>query len=102
MKRTPIISLRGFLAFHILHELNAKALCGDDLAALIGGKKGSKLTPGTIYPALKFLRRKKLVHYKRNGRKKLYSLTKEGKREYKLVHTTVVTLFKPVLKKSKK
>ncbi len=76
------LQLKGFLAFQILHELRGKRLCGDDLAKIIGQKKGSKLTPGTIYPALKFLRKEKLVQQKRDGRKKLYFLTPEGEAEY--------------------
>lgn len=102
MKPPQIISLKGFLAFQILHELRKSECCGDDLAVFIGNKKGSKLTPGTIYPALKFLRRKKLILYRKEGRKKLYSLTKVGKKEYRRVHVTVVKIFKPLLKISKK
>ncbi|HLC22621.1 MAG TPA: PadR family transcriptional regulator [Candidatus Nanoarchaeia archaeon] len=102
MKSSGLISLKGLLAFQILHLLHKKECCGDDLANLIGNKKGSKLTPGTIYPALKFLRRKKLIAYRKNGRKKLYSLTKAGKKEYRNVHTTFVSIFKPLLKISKK
>jgi len=75
------LHLKGFLSFLILHELNLNGLCGDELAKKIGRRKGAQLTPGTIYPALKRLRRKKLISYRRNGRKKVYLLTEDGKKE---------------------
>jgi len=90
------LRFRGFLAFQILHELRGKPLCGDDLASIIGQKKGSKLTPGTIYPALKFLRKEKLVQQKRNGRKKLYVLTPEGEAEYKAFKHQFKKMFKTI------
>ena len=98
MERRGIIDLKGFLSFQILHELKRKRLCGDDLAEIIGRKKSSKLTPGTIYPALKNLRHNKLVAFKQEGRKKLYTLTLRGKREYarakKLFKKTFISILK--------
>lgn len=82
MDKRRVIYLKGFLSFHILHELRRKRLCGDELAETIGKKKSSKLTPGTIYPALKNLRHNKLVTFKQEGRKKIYTLTLQGKKEY--------------------
>ena len=75
------LELKGFLSFFILHELGLKNLCGDELSKLIGKRKNGPLTPGTIYPALKRLRRKKLIAYKRQGRRKVYSLTDFGVKE---------------------
>lgn len=75
------MELKGFLSFLILHELNLSSLCGDELSKRMGKRKGASLTPGTIYPALKRLRKRKLISYKRNGRKKIYVLTREGKSE---------------------
>lgn len=76
-----ILELKGFLSFLILHELDKKSLCGEDLAKKIGRRKASQLTPGTIYPALKELRGKKLIVFDQFGRKKMYSLTSLGKKE---------------------
>jgi DNA-binding PadR family transcriptional regulator len=75
------LNLKGFLTFLILHELNMNHLCGDELAKNIGKRKGSPLTPGTIYPTLKRLRKAKLMTHKRFGRKKVYTLTDLGKSE---------------------
>jgi PadR family transcriptional regulator, regulatory protein PadR len=83
--KTPrFFDLKSLLTFQILHEINKKPLCGDELAEIIGKRKYGKLTPGTIYPALKKLRNNKLVSCKIDGRKKLYKLSKKGKSEYKI------------------
>jgi len=77
------LELKGFLSFLILHELSNQKLCGDELAKKIGMRKDGELTPGTIYPALKRLRRKKLISYARKGRRKVYSLSELGEKELK-------------------
>jgi len=87
------IELRGFLSFFILHELDDKSASGDELARIIGGRKTATLTPGTIYPALKRLRRQKLVQYRRNGRKKVYYLTDQGKKELKALYSVFAKFF---------
>jgi len=85
-KSTLHIEFKGLLSFLILHELNAEPLFGDQLAERIGARRGEKLTPGTIYPALKKLRKYKLVAFKRDGRKKIYALTPGGKAELKRLY----------------
>ncbi len=98
MERGPrILDLRGFLSFQILSELRKGKRCGDELAASIGRKKGAKLTPGTIYPALKKLKKAKLIFScKREGRKKHYEITKNGKREYNLTKKIVKKMFRGI------
>ena len=97
MKEAPqVLDLRGFLSFHILHELKKGERCGDELATIIGSKKGTKLTPGTIYPALKKLKKHQLVTLKKEGRKKIYELTKKGEREYLITRKIVKNMFKGV------
>lgn len=98
MKELPeVLDLRGFLSFQILHELKNGKKCGDELAEYIGGKKGSKLTPGTIYPALKKLKKNQLIaSTKREGRKKLYELTNKGEKEYLITRKIVKNIFKGV------
>lgn len=99
MERRRVVDLKGFLSFQILHELKRKRLCGDELAEIIGKKKSSmKLTPGTIYPALKNLRRNKLVTHKRSGRKKIYTLTPQGVKEYLAAKKLFKRIFKHILK----
>ena len=81
------IEFKGLLTFLILHELSLKELAGEDLAKKIGNRKGSTLTPGTIYPALKKLKAKKLVVFEKQGRRKVYSLTKKGGEELALSYS---------------
>lgn len=81
MDLQSIIKIKNLLRLQILSELKRKKLCGDELADIIGKNKNEKLSPGTIYPALKFLKKKKLIIHKRIGRKKIYSLTKQGEKE---------------------
>ena len=87
------LELKGFLSFLILHELNLKSLCGDELSKAIGKRRNCTLTPGTIYPALKRLRRKKLIAYRRQGRKKVYSLTDDGNEEIEHLYGLFSTYF---------
>ncbi|MFH1212107.1 MAG: PadR family transcriptional regulator [Candidatus Woesearchaeota archaeon] len=81
MEQSKFLEMKGFLSFFILHELSHKELCGDDLAKKIGARKGTVLTPGTIYPALKNLKKAKLIKLRKDGRKKYYELTDSGKQE---------------------
>ena len=86
-KQEPqLLHLKGFLSFLILHELSVEKLCGEELALKIGRRKGSVLTPGTIYPALKNLHKLKLVESRRDGRKKYYELTQRGHTELKSLY----------------
>lgn len=87
------VELKGFLSFFILHELKKNDLSGDELAKRIGERRGASLTPGTIYPALKRLRRQKLIQYKKDGRKKVYSLTILGSKELKGLYGLFEDLF---------
>jgi DNA-binding PadR family transcriptional regulator len=95
------VELRGFLSFFILHELNNASLSGDELARMVGERRNTVLTPGTIYPALKRLRRQKLLQYRRKGRKKLYFLTTSGKSELKALYVVFGDLFYGLKKKIK-
>ena len=98
MQQPRIINTKGLLSFQIVHELSRKRLCGDELANLIGERKTTKLTPGTIYPALKKLRENKLIKMKQKGRKKIYFLTKKGEKEYKLAKKIILKMIKGVIK----
>jgi len=99
MKIPKYIDVKGLLSFHILDLLSKKQLCGDELADIIGNKKYGKLTPGTIYPALKRLRLQKLIRYRRLGRKKVYVLTDQGKRELKVCFSSIKILFSGIKSK---
>ena len=101
-KQEALLTFQGILRFQILHELREQRLCGDDLAQILGEKKEKKLTPGTIYPALKFLRKKKLVKHRKYGRKKIYTMTEKGEEEYQKIREEFTYLYKHLIKTSKK
>lgn len=73
--------MRGMLSFQILWLLSKRAMNGQELCCELERRRGSRPTPGTIYPALKGLRMKGLVMGKRQGRGTVYVLTDPGRRE---------------------
>ncbi|MFH1505651.1 MAG: PadR family transcriptional regulator [archaeon] len=70
---------RGHLRFFVLHALAEKDMAGYRLMKTLGEELGDKPSPGTIYPLLEHLKEEKLVTCKACERKKVYSITKEGK-----------------------
>jgi DNA-binding PadR family transcriptional regulator len=70
--------MRGMLSFQLLWLLSKGSMNGQELSNELGKRRGSKPTPGTIYPALKELREKGLVTMERKGRATIYTLTAEG------------------------
>ena len=69
--------MRGMLSFLILFLLSKKSMHGQEIADELGKRKGSKPSPGTIYPALKYLKEKK------EGKIIVYSLTTDGQKSLK-------------------
>ena len=72
--------MRGMLSFMMLWLLLKKEMYGQEIAEEIGSRRGTKPSPGTLYPALKDLESKGLISSRLEGRKRLYSLTEEGRR----------------------
>ncbi len=70
--------MRGMLSFRILYLLSKRDMYGQELAEELTKKKGDKLSPGTIYPALKDMVEKGLIKYRNEGRRKIYSITELG------------------------
>ncbi len=75
--------MRGMLSFQILWILSKKSMHGEDIAREIEKKRGSKPKAGTIYPALKELKKKDLIKGQKKGKIIVYSLTSEGKKTVK-------------------
>jgi DNA-binding PadR family transcriptional regulator len=74
--------MRGFLTFQILFELDKEELNGQQIAERIAKRRGAKPTPGTIYPALKELKKGKYIEGVKEGRQIVYHLTPEGDQAY--------------------
>jgi len=72
--------MRGMLSFLILWLLSKKDMYGQELAEEIGKRRGIKPNPGTIYPALKELKKRGLIKSKKEGKVTNYSITETGKR----------------------
>jgi len=60
--------------------LSKKPMYGQELAKEIGKRRGTKPNPGTIYPALKELKKRGLIKSKREGRVTNYHITEKGKK----------------------
>lgn len=72
--------MKGFLSYLVLWNLSKKPMTGAEIARELEKRKGTKPSPGTIYPLLKELKEKKMIVSDKN---KTYSLTKEGSVELK-------------------
>jgi len=70
--------MKGFLSFLILWMISRNSMTGSDISQEIGKRKGTKPSPGTIYPVLKFLKEKGLISA---DKKKTYSITAKGRKE---------------------
>ena len=68
--------MRGFLSFTVLRLIAKKNMSGEDLREELKKRKGTKPSPGTIYPALKELKEKGLIKSEAGK----YSLTLKGKK----------------------
>lgn len=72
--------MRGLLTFQILWELDREEMNGQQIAEKIAKRRGNKPTPGTIYPALKELKKGKFIKGRKDGQTIIYSLTAKGKK----------------------
>lgn len=72
--------MRGLLTFQILWELDKEEMNGQQIAEKIAIRRGTKPTAGTIYPALKELKKGGLIKGEKIGREIVYRLTPEGQK----------------------
>ncbi len=82
--------MKGFLSYLILWNLNQKPMKGSEIAKELEKRKGTKPSPGTIYPALKDLKEKGLITADET---KKYSLTKKGQKEIKFACKQFSSMF---------
>lgn len=74
--------MRGFLSFIVLKLIGKKNMSGEDIRNELKNRKGTKPSPGTIYPVLKALSKSGFIKEAKNGGKtKKYGLTKKGRKE---------------------
>jgi len=82
--------MKGFLSYLILWNLSKRSMTGNELANELEKRKGSKPSPGTVYPLLKELKKNGFVTSDKN---KSYSLTKKGKGELGCACKTFCAIF---------
>ena len=70
--------MKGFLSFLILWLINKKNMTGSEIAEELEQRKGSRPSPGTIYPVLKDLKERGLLSIDENKR---YSITTPREKE---------------------
>jgi len=75
--------MRGMLGFLILFLLSKKPMHGQELAEELEKRRGTKPSPGTLYPALKTLKEDGLIKEEKSGKTITYRLTDEGKQGLK-------------------
>lgn len=86
--------MRGFLSFRVLKIISKKNMSGEDIRQEIKKRKGSKPSPGTIYPVLKSLNESGFIEeVKDGGKEKKYKLTKKGQKEIKIATKRFCEIF---------
>ena len=88
-----ICKMKGFLSFLVLWLISKKNMNGAEIALELEKRKGSKPSPGTIYPVLKDLKDKGLLSIDENKR---YSLTDKGKKDLEMSLNTFFETFSDV------
>jgi PadR family transcriptional regulator PadR len=91
--------MRGMLSFSILWLLSKKPMHGQQLAKEIEKRKGSRPTPGTIYPALKELSARGLIRGVKEGRTITYKITPRGQKAVSASCDYVCRMFGDVVRK---
>jgi PadR family transcriptional regulator, regulatory protein PadR len=86
--------MRGFLSFIVLHLISRKTMSGDEIRDELEKRKGTRPSPGTVYPVLKALTQYGWIEETDfSGKGKRYQITKAGKKELHAAMKRFVALF---------
>lgn len=86
--------MRGFLSFIVLRLISKRQMSGKEISKEIQTRKGSKPSPGTIYPVLKALSENGFIEeIKDSGKIKKYRLTRKGKKELEIATVKFCQIF---------
>ncbi len=96
MKEKYGCDMRGMLSFQVLWLLSKKSMHGEELADEIAKRRGKKPKAGTIYPALKDLKKNGLIKGQKKGKIIVYSLTTDGKKSVKQAREYFCRAFRDV------
>ena len=86
--------MRGFLSFIVLRMMDKKNMSGEEISQDIKIRKGSRPSPGTIYPVLKSLSKSGFIEeIKRGSKIKKYKITNKGRKELRLATKKFCQIF---------
>ena len=87
---SAVCELKGFLSFLILWVVSKQPMNGATVAEELTRRRGTRPSPGTLYPALHELHRRGLIQ---PDAEKRYHLTAKGRRELDQGVQTFCTIF---------
>ncbi len=86
--------MRGFLTFTVLRLVRKHSMSGKDIRKELESRKGSKPSPGTIYPVLKAMSKNGWIRELSDvGKEKKYRITATGKKELEAATRKFVAIF---------
>lgn len=90
--------MRGFLTFTALRLIGKRPMSGEELRQELESRKGSRPSPGTIYPVLKAMKKSGWIEEAKQGSKKSskekkYKLTARGRKELAASTKKFVAIF---------
>ncbi|MEK6942915.1 MAG: PadR family transcriptional regulator [Nanoarchaeota archaeon] len=86
--------MKGFLSFLVLKLIGKNNMSGEELSEELKKRKGTKPSPGTIYPVLKALSENGFIEeVKGKGKLKKYKITKKGQKELEIATHKFCNLF---------
>lgn len=88
--------IKGYLKYFVLKFLDKEDMTGYSLMKRLKEVAGKKPSPGSMYPLLKDLEKEGYVTVRKEGRTKVYSITKKGKEFFKKFKKEKDSLFKKV------
>ncbi|MBI2559226.1 PadR family transcriptional regulator [Candidatus Woesearchaeota archaeon] len=86
--------MRGFLSFIVLRLIAKKNMSGEEIREELKKRRGTKPSPGTIYPVLKALSSSGFIEeISSKGKVKKYKLTAKGRKELKVATIKFCSIF---------
>ena len=86
--------MRGFLTFTVLRLVNKNSVSGEDIRKELEKRRGSRPSPGTIYPVLKSMSENGWIkELSDGGKEKKYNITARGRKELDAATRKFVAMF---------
>lgn len=86
--------MKGFLSFLVLRMILKRQMSGEEIREELNKRKGTRPSPGTIYPVLKTLSDNGWIkEASDHGKEKKYEITPRGKKELEVATKKFISLF---------